>query len=53
MRDLDKKEQEKTDENLVREIKAGNKDAFDRLVFRYRESAVRFAVRYTGDYHLA
>lgn len=53
MRDLDKKEQEKTDENLVREIKAGNKDVFDRLVFRYRESAVRFAVRYTGDYHLA
>jgi RNA polymerase sigma-70 factor (ECF subfamily) len=41
----------KSDEELIREIKAGNKELFDDLVLRYRESAIRFAIRYTRDYH--
>ena len=44
---------QKTDDKLIEEMKEGNKEAFDELVLRYRESAVRFAVRYTGDYYTA
>lgn len=43
----------KETEELIQEIKNDNMEAFDCLVLNYRESAVRFALRYTGDYHKA
>ena len=42
-----------SDKELIKKIKDGDKEAFDKLVLRYRESAVRFARRYTSDYHKA
>ncbi|MGM0420712.1 MAG: RNA polymerase sigma factor, partial [Bacillota bacterium] len=47
------KKLQKETEELIREIKNNNMEAFDRLVLNYREAAVRFAVRYTGDYYKA
>lgn len=37
------------DDQLMRQAAQGDKQAFETLVLKYREHAVRFAVRFTAD----
>jgi RNA polymerase sigma-70 factor (ECF subfamily) len=45
--------QRESDEVLIRQARRGDREAFGRLVYRYREGAVDVVYRMCGDSHLA
>src|SRR5205823_10785951 len=40
----------RSDQELIADINAGDAAAFDALYYRYRDRALRLAVRFTGDH---